>query len=154
MRYEFFGKTLSGRQQQKPRWERAVGLIDVAIGELSGQLYVKKNFDENAKKRVMDMIDNIQSSHERHIKSLEWMSDTTKRLVLAKLSTFKRKIGYPDKWKTYDGLQISADSYFQNFINISRFNYEEMIAKAGKAVDKSEWQLTPPTVNAFYNASV
>lgn len=152
-RFEFFGKTLYGQQQQKPRWERAVALVDGAIGELSGQLYVKKNFDEQAKERVMNMIDNIQLSYERHIKSLDWMSDSTKKLALAKLSTFKRKIGYPDRWKTYDGLQIGADSYFQNLVNINKFNYQEMIDKAGKPVDKSEWQLTPPTVNAFYNAA-
>jgi len=151
-RYEFYGKVLSGQQQQKPRWERAVVYVDNGIGELVGQLYVKKYFDEKAKKKMMEMIDNIQRSYEKHIRSLDWMSDSTKTRALAKLSTFKRKIGYPDKWKKYDTLKISMDNYFQNLIRINKFNYAEMISKAGKPVDKSEWQLSPPTVNAFYNA--
>ena len=147
--FDFFNKTLSGQQQQKPRWQYAVNVVDGRIGDLSAQLYVKKNFDAHAKKKMMEMIDNLQAAYEKRIKALDWMSDSTKQQAVAKLNAIVRKIGFPDKWKTYDTLVITKD-YFQNRINTSRYEYIRNVAKNGKPVDKTEWAFTPPTVNAFY----
>lgn len=149
--FDFYGKMLSGQEQPKPRWQYAVGVVDGRIGDLSGQLYVKDNFDQRAKNKMMEMIDNLQISFENHIKALDWMSDSTKKQALDKLEAVMRKIGFPDKWKNYAGLDISRDDYFQNRINTSKHAYMRMVAKNGKPVDKTEWPFTPPTVNAYYS---
>lgn len=149
--FEFFQKTLSGRQEPEPRWKYAVNVVDGRIGDLAGQLYVKNNFDAKAKDRMMDMIDNLQKAYETHIRELEWMSPETKTKALEKLAAITRKIGYPDKWLKYDSLVIKKDDYFGNRIATSRYEYFRDLAKVDKPVDKSEWPFSPPTVNAGYN---
>jgi putative endopeptidase len=149
--FEFFDKTLSGREQPEPRWKYAVNVVDSRIGELAGQLYVKKNFDQKAKERMMSLIDGLQKSYENRIKSLDWMSEATKDKALEKLASITRKIGFPDTWRKYDSLVITRDNYFQNRINTSRYEFFRAIAKVDKPVDRSEWQMTPPTVNAGYD---
>ena len=149
--FEFFDKKLSGREQPEPRWKYAVNVIDSRMGELAGQLYVRKNFDQNAKERMMSLIDGLQKSYESRIKSLDWMSESTKAKALEKLATITRKIGFPDNWRKYDSLVITKDNYFQNRINTSRYEFNRAIAKVDQPVDRSEWQMTPPTVNAGYD---
>ncbi|MBK8504071.1 MAG: M13 family metallopeptidase [Saprospiraceae bacterium] len=151
--FEFYNKTLSGQQKRKARWQYGVTTVDARIGDLVGQLYVKENFDENAKSKMMEMIDNLQLAYGKRIASLDWMSDTTKEKALGKLNTIIRKIGYPEKWKSYDTLSISREDYFQNQINTSRYEFFRNVAKNGQPVDRFEWPFTPPTVNAYYNAT-
>ncbi|MEP7321653.1 MAG: M13 family metallopeptidase, partial [Saprospiraceae bacterium] len=137
--FEFFQKTLSGRQEPQPRWKYAANVVDSRIGDLSGQLYVKKHFDAKAKARMTELIDNLTATYGDHIKSLEWMSEITKTKALEKLAAITRKIGYPDKWKTYDSLVITKNDYFQNRINTDRNAYFKAIAKIDQPVDKTEW---------------
>ncbi len=148
--FEFFQKKLSGRSQPSPRWKYATGVIDSRLGELAGQLYVRKYFDQSAKDRMNTLIDNLIKSYETHIKSLDWMSESTKSKALEKLHTIGRKIGFPDIWRSYDSLVILKDNYFQNRINTSRYEFYRAIHKVGKPVDKAEWDMTPSTVNAGY----
>lgn len=149
--FEFYGKTLSGQQQPTPRWKYAVNVVDSRIGDLVGQLYVKQNFDAQAKDRMTEMINNLHKAYEKRIKELDWMSDTTKAKALEKLAAITRKIGYPERWISYDSLVIDKQNYFQNRINTSRFEYHRAVAKVDQPVDKSEWPFTAPTVNAGYN---
>ncbi len=152
-RFDFYDAALRGTKEMKPRWKRALAQTDDALGDAFGQLYVKEAFSPKAKAKMMELIDNLQYAFEVHIKDLDWMSDKTKEEALTKLKAFKRKIGYPDKWKDYTGLQI-GDNYFQNVKNTQLFAFKEMVDKYGKPVDKDEWFMTPPTVNAYYNPPV
>ncbi len=149
--FDFFGKILSGQKQQKERWKIMASNVDGGLGELLGQLYVKDYFPPDAKKRMLDLVNNLQSVYKARIEKLDWMSPATKKKALDKLSAFTKKIGYPDKWKTYDDVTISKESYFNNEKSIAKHNYAEMIKKVNKPVDKTEWGMTPPTVNAYYN---
>lgn len=149
--FDFYGKTIRGQQEQKPRWKRVLNVVDVSLGELLGQMYVDKNFKPEAKKRMMDLVNNLQETYAERIKRLDWMSEVTKQKALAKLSTFMKKIGYPDNWRNYDALAIGKESYYQNVEAAAAFDYNYMVSKLGKPVDKTEWQMTPPTVNAYYN---
>jgi len=149
--FEFYSKTLRGQKQNKERWKRVLASVDGSVGEALGQLYVQKAFPPEAKAKVMEMIDNLQYAYEQHIKSLNWMSEKTKEEALKKLAAFKRKIGYPDKWKDYTGLEIVRDNYWQNVKNTHRFEFERQVKRLGQPVDKTEWFMTPPTVNAYYN---
>lgn len=146
-----YAQVLSGQKVQTPRWQRMSSLTDGTIGELLGQLYVEKHFKPAAKARMDEMIKNLIKAYEIRIKGLEWMSDVTKQKALDKLHAFTPKIGYPVKWRTYDGLNISRDSFFQNLRNAARWNYQDMISQLGKPVDKTRFGMTPPTVNAYYN---
>ncbi len=146
-----YSQVLSGQKVQTPRWQRMSSLTDNSIGELLGQLYVKKYFKPEAKERMNELIANLKKAYEIRIKKLDWMSDATKEKALAKLHAFDPKIGYPDTWKTYDGLEISRDAFFQNIRNTNAWEYNEMIAQLGKPVDRKVWGMTPPTVNAYYN---
>ncbi len=149
--FDFFGRTLRGQQDQKPRWQRVLSVVDGSVGELLGQMYVDKNFKPDAKKRMLDLVNNLQQTYADRIKRLDWMSDVTKQKALAKLNTFMKKIGYPDKWKDYSSLSIVKGNYVKNITNASAFEYNYNISKLGKPVDKAEWGMTPPTVNAYYN---
>lgn len=151
--FDFYGKTLSGKQEQKPRWKRAVDSVDGSLGEAVGQMYVKKYFPAEAKERMLKLVHNLQESLGERIKGLAWMGDSTKVKALEKLNSFYVKIGYPDKWRDYSKLEIIKDSYYANIQRANRFENAYMFAKAGKPVDKSEWLMTPQTVNAYYNPS-
>lgn len=148
--FDFFGRTLRGQKEQKPRWQRVLSITDHTVGELLGQMYVDKHFKPEAKKRMLDLVNNLQQTYADRIKRLDWMSETTKQKALAKLNTFMKKIGYPDKWKNYDALTIGND-YVKNILNASAFEYNYELSKLGKPVDRTIWAMTPPTVNAYYN---
>ncbi|MBP1615451.1 MAG: putative endothelin-converting enzyme [Bacteroidetes bacterium] len=149
--FDFFGKTMSGKQEQQPRWKRGVNTINGSLGEAVGQMYVEKYFPAAAKERMVALVKNLQTSLGERIKGLSWMSDATKKKALEKLAAFHVKIGYPDKWKDYSSLEIKNDSYWANIERANGWEHAEMVAKAGKPVDKDEWLMTPQTVNAYYN---
>ncbi len=149
--FEFYGKTVRGQQQQKPRWKRVLSMVDGNIGELLGQEYVSKNFKPEAKSRMLALVNNLQATYADRIQHLDWMSDVTKKKALTKLNTFLKKIGYPDAWKDYSKLEIVPNNYAQNIMNASALEYQMNIDRLGKPVDKKEWGMTPPTVNAYYN---
>lgn len=146
-----FSQVLSGQKVQTPRWQRMSSLTDNNIGELLGQLYVKKYFKPEAKERMKVLIENLRKAYAIRIRNLDWMSDATKEKALAKLQAFSPKIGYPDKFKNYDGMVISRASFFQNLRNADTWAYDEMVKQLGKPVDRSRWGMTPPTVNAYYS---
>lgn len=151
--FEFFGKTLSGSKELRPRWRRAIDAVNGAMGEAVGQLYVEKYFPPQAKERMLELVGNLKTALGERIAQLEWMSDATKEKAQEKLSTFIVKIGYPDKWKDYSSLEIKDDSYWQNIVRASEFEYAEMIKELGQPVDKSKWHMSPQTVNAYYSPS-
>ncbi|RNC63612.1 M13 family metallopeptidase [Proteiniphilum sp. X52] len=151
--FEFYGKTLSGSKELRPRWRRSIDAVNGAMGEAVGQLYVRKYFPPQAKERMLGLVDNLKTALGERIAGLEWMSDATKEKGLEKLSTFIVKIGYPDKWKDYSSLEIKDDSYWQNMVRASEFAHAEMIDELGKPVDKTKWYMSPQTVNAYYNPS-
>ena len=146
-----FTKVLSGQKEITPRWQRMSELTDGTLGELLGQLYVEKHFKPAAKQRMNELVGNLQKAFEERIKGLDWMSSETKAKALVKLSTFVNKIGYTDKWKTYDGVVIIRNDLLGNLKNSSAWAYNDRIQKLGKPVDKTEWGMTPPTINAYYN---
>jgi len=153
--FDFNGRYLNGTDKMLPRWKRVLAVTDQYLGEASGKLYVEEAFPPEAKQKALEMVENIKMAFADRIKSLDWMSDTTKQMALAKLKTFTVKIGYPDKWKDYSGLEVEKSpekaSYFENAVNGARFNVHEAVEKLGKPVDKTEWEMTPQTVNAYYN---
>lgn len=149
--FDFFGKTMSGRQELRPRWKRAVSVVDNSLGEAVGQMYVEKHFPPAAKERMLTLVKNLQTALGERIQGLDWMSAETKVKAMEKLNTFHVKIGYPDTWRDYSGLEIKDDSYWANVERATQFEIDYMIAKAGKPVDKDEWLMTPQTVNAYYN---
>jgi putative endopeptidase len=151
--FDFYGKTLSGKKQQSPRWKRAVGTVDGVLGEAVGQMYVKKYFPAEAKERMLKLVHNLQETLGERIKALPWMGDSTKVKAIEKLKSYIIKIGYPDKWRDYSDLNINNDSYYANIQRAEKFEHAYRFAKAGKKVDKSEWQMTPQTVNAYYEPS-
>ncbi len=151
--FSFYGTTLQGAKEMKPRWKRSLATIDRSIGEALGQLFVEKYFDAESKKKVNEMVNNLTTTFRDRIKTRVWMSDVTKQKALEKLDKIMRKLGYPDKWKDYSTLEIKNDSYVANVLRSGHYAYKEMIDKIGKPVDKTEWGMTPPTVNAYYNPS-
>jgi len=146
-----FSKVLSGQKEQTPRWQRMSSLIDGTLGDLLGQLYVQQYFKPEAKQRMLVLVDNLEASFKEHINALDWMSADTKKRALIKLTSFKRKIGYPDKWKNYDGVTIRRDDFYGNVKSANKWSYNYMVTRLGQPVDKTEWGMTPPTVNAYYN---
>jgi len=149
-----FTQAQTGQKVQTPRWQRMSSLTDGTIGELLGQLYVAKYFKPEAKERMNQMIVNLRKAFEIRINGLEWMSPETKQKALAKLHAFTPKVGYPEKWKNYDGLVINKDTYFQNMRNASVWGYNEMVNQLGKPVDRKRFGMTPPTVNAYYSPTL
>lgn len=148
-----FTQVLTGQKEQTPRWQRVSSLIDGSVGDLLGQLYVQKYFKPEAKKRMLDLVNNLQQTFAERIKRLDWMSDATKQKALEKLTAFTKKIAYPDKWKEYEGLTVTGDNFFENRRNASKWAYNYMTSRLGKPVDRTEWGMTPPTINAYYNPS-
>jgi putative endopeptidase len=149
--FNFYGKKLNGAKEMQPRWKRILGTIDGHIGMELGKLFVKKYFPPAAKKRAMELVRNLIVSLKGRIENLQWMSVETKKEALKKLAALTIKIGYPDKWKDYTGLVINRESYFGNVLSSSIFETKKDLAKIGKPVDKTEWEMTPQTVNAYYN---
>lgn len=151
MKFDFYGKTLSGKAAQRPRWKRVQETTNSALSEAVGQMYVKKYFPPEAKQRMIELIENLRVSLGERIQQLSWMGDTTKLKALEKLNTINVKVGYPDKWKDYSALKIVRDSYVQNAIQSGIFEFEKMLAKVNKPVDKTEWYMPPQMVNAYYS---
>ena len=151
--FDFYGRILSGRKEQQPRWKRAVSVVDNVMGEAVGQLYVEKYFPAAAKERMVTLVKNLQVALGQRIDAQDWMSDSTKMRAHEKLNSFIVKVGYPDTWKDYTGLTIDpAKSYSENLMAANEFFWNDMIArKYGKPVDNTEWYMTPQTVNAYYN---
>ncbi|MDE6283158.1 MAG: M13 family metallopeptidase [Muribaculaceae bacterium] len=147
-----FNKVMSGVKQMRPRWKRALGVADGYMGEAIGQLYVDEYFPESSKEQMLQLVGNLRTALGKHIINLPWMSDETKLKAIEKLLGFTVKIGYPDKWKDYSELEIDpALSYYQNVHNASMWHQKKEYEKWGKPVDKTEWGMTPQTVNAYYN---
>jgi putative endopeptidase len=150
-RFEFFGKTLSGQEAQRPRWKRGVQLVNGSMGEALGQLYVAKHFPAASKARMERMIANLIEAYRQSITELDWMTADTKKEALAKLAKFSPKIAYPDKWRDYSTLQVKPDDIVGNVERANRLETEYQVSKLGKPVDRGEWLMSPQTVNAYYN---
>ena len=148
--FAFYGKTLSGREQMRPRWKRVVSTIDGSLGEAVGQMYVEKYFPPAAKQRMIELVKNLQVAFAQRIQSSEWMDQKTKDTALVKLKAIHIKIGYPDKWRDYSSLKVENDSYFGNILRSNQFDLAYMINKIDKPTDVNEWLMTPQTVNAYY----
>ncbi|WP_426486247.1 M13 family metallopeptidase [Flavobacterium sp. 2] len=146
-----YTKVLSGQAVQKSRGEKMANVIDSYLGEALGELYVKKYFSEDAKKRMLVLVNNLQKAYGKRIDKLEWMSPITKQKAKEKLFAITKKIGYPDKWRDYSNVNVARNTYFENIISASKAAYQFQLAKLGKPVDKSEWFTTVPTVTAYNN---
>ena len=151
--FHFKGTVMSGVTEQRPRWKRVQDAIEDAMGELLGQVYVKKYYSPETKKRYETLVDNMIKAFAERIKKLDWMGDSTKDKALYKLSKVIKKVGYPDKWKDFSKLSINRNSYARNTVNERIFWFERDINKLGKPVDRTEWNMTPQTYNAYYNPS-
>lgn len=149
--FNFFGKVLSGRKAQKPRWERIVEDTDGSLGELIGQIYVKEYLPKGTKEKLLEIGENIRTVYAEHIKNLDWMSAATKEKALSKLAKVNMKVGYPDKWKDLSSISIDRTNYAKNSMSVRVWQFNDMISKYGKPVDKSEWGMTPQTYNAYYD---
>lgn len=147
-----FSKVMSGAKAQQPRWKRALNAVEGSMGEAVGELYVQEYFPESSKEYMIGLVENLRTALGKHIINLPWMSDDTKLNAIKKLNAFTVKIGYPDKWKDYSELNIDPTlSFYQNMQNVDMWNQKELYSKWGKPVDKTEWGMTPQTVNAYYN---
>ena len=153
--WEFYSKELGGAQEQRPANERALNVLNGTVGEALGKLYVDEKFPAEAKTKAEEMVANVLEAYKKRIRNLAWMAPETQEKAIAKIDKMQIKIGYPDKWKDYSALQIEdvmdGGSYFQNMINVTKWNFNDDIAKLGKPVDKTEWHMSPQTVNAYYN---
>jgi putative endopeptidase len=150
--FAFENQTLNGQKEMEPRWKRVLAATNDGMGMALGQLYVADNFSPVAKQRAEELVANLRAAYKTRIENLAWMSDATKQKALEKWATFVPKIGYPDKWRDWSGLTLVPDNYYANVQAAEKFNYDYRIAKIGKPVDRSEWGMTPQTVNAYYNA--
>jgi endothelin-converting enzyme/putative endopeptidase len=151
--FRFYGKTLQGAPELRPRWRRCVQNTDRDLGEALGQAFVTQSFGAQAKAETLTMVNGIESALEQDIKALTWMSDATKQRALAKLHAVSNKIGYPDRWRSYGELRIVRDDALGNRLRANAFEFQRDVNKIGRAVDKNEWFMTPPTVNAYYDAA-
>ena len=149
--FHFYGTTLSGIPKLKDRWKRGVGLVEGALGEAVGQIYVERHFGEIAKTKMVELVANLIKAYRVSIEGLSWMSQETKQRAYIKLEKFTPKIGYPDKWRDYSALEIKADDLIGNLAQIAKYSQDYEYNKIGKPIDKSEWYMTPQTVNAYYN---
>ena len=150
--FDFFGRQMAGKQEQKPRWKRAMTVPNAVLGEAVGEMYVAKYFPKEDKERMLALVGNLQTALGEHIAALDWMSDATKAKAQEKLASFRVKIGYPDKWKDYTSLTIDpAMDYWHNIKAASLWSSKDNLSKYGKPVDKEEWLMSPQTVNAYYN---
>jgi putative endopeptidase len=146
-------KVLTGQKEMTPRWQFVSAIIDNQLGDLLGQLYVQKYFKPEAKQRMIELVKNLEESFAARIQRLDWMSDDTKRQALDKLSTFTKKIAYPDQWKDYSAITVNRNDFLGNTKRASQWAYQDMINRWGKPVDKTRWGMTPPTINAYYSAT-
>ena len=150
--WEFFSHQMAGAKEQQPRWKRAMSVPNGILGEAVGEMYVNRYFPESSKQKMVTLVENLRTALGEHIDALEWMSDTTKARAREKLAAFTVKIGYPDKWKDYSTLNINpANTYYENLRNASAWYVKDNLDKLGKPTDKTEWGMTPQTVNAYYN---
>jgi len=149
--FNFYSKTLRGQKEMRPRWKRVLGTINMLAGEALGQLYVQVAFPPESKAKMEALVANLGDALKARIENLEWMSEETKAKALAKQAGFTAKIGYPDKWRDWTGLQTGRDSYLANVLAAREFNYRWNIAKIGQPVDRDEWGMSPQTVNAYYS---
>lgn len=152
--FEFFGKVISGTTEQRPMWRRAVNAVNGNLGEIVGEVYVKKHFKPEAKERMEKLVKNLLKAYEASIKELTWMTPETKKEALNKLSKFMLKIGYPDKWRDYSALKVVKGDLYGNMERSTAFEYNRQLNKLGKPVDRAEWGMTPQTVNAYYNPAL
>lgn len=152
--FKFYGNTLVGIPSLKARWKRALEATDGSLGDALGQLFVKKYFTEDSKKRVNEMVDNLIAAYRVRIDSRDWMSAETKKQAHLKLDKIIRKLGYPDKWKDYSTLDIKTDSYVANVFRANAYTFKEMTSRLGKPIDKKAWFMTAPTINAYYNPTI
>jgi putative endopeptidase len=151
--FDFYGKTLSGQREQRPRWKRVLDAEDQAMGMILGRIFVQEYFPERTKARYAALVEAVRSAYQDRIQALDWMSPATKTKALEKLAGMTKKVGYPDKWKDYSKLAIGRESYCQNAMNATRWRFADMVGKFGKPVDRTEWDMTPQTYNAYYNPS-
>jgi putative endopeptidase len=149
--FAFYNTTLSGQKEMKPRWKRAITEVDNVLGEALGQLFVEKYFPEDSKKKVNAMVDNLIAAYRERINGLDWMSAETKVMAQKKLNTIIKKLGFPDKWRDYSKLYVAKNSHLENYINAYTYELNRNFDKLSKPVDKMEWFMSPPTVNAYYN---
>lgn len=149
--FEFFGKTLQGTPEQRPMWRRGVTIVNGNLGEVVGKVYVKEHFPPEAKERMLTLVGNLINAYEKSITELEWMTEETKVEALDKLSKFTPKIGYPDEWRDYSALDIEGDDIYGNLERAALANYQRALDRQGGPVDRNEWNMTPQTVNAYYN---
>src|SRR5579875_628515 len=149
--FAFFGKVLTGQEKQEPRWKRSARVIDHSIGEALGKLYVEKYFPPESRARMNELVNNLRAVFEEHLKTLDWMSEETKARALDKFARFTQKIGYPEKFRDYSSVDIRPDDYVGNVRRSRAFEVHRQTVRVGKPVDKSEWEMTPPTVNAYFN---
>jgi endothelin-converting enzyme/putative endopeptidase len=152
--FDFYSRTLRGVPERKPRWKRCVQLVDGQLGEALGKEYVRRAFSPSLKAKALHMTKRIEQAMREDIESLTWMGRATKREALAKLGTLVNKIGYPAKWRDYGAVVVKRDDFFGNFLRAQRFEQKRDLAKIGKPLDRSEWFMTPPTVNAYYDAQM
>ncbi len=150
--FNFYGKTLNGTKEIQPRWRRCVVATDQTLGEALGEVYVKKAFPPEAKTRMKELVNNLIVALRDDIPTLDWMSEPTRQAAIAKLNAFAVKIGYPDKWRDYSKLKIERTSFIDNLLRASEFERQRNLAKMGRPVDRTEWGMTPPTVNAYNNS--
>ncbi len=153
VRFDFYGKTLSGTPEMKPRWKRVLNNVNGLLGEAVGKIYVDKYFPAEAKERMLKLVGNLKLAFQDRIQKLTWMSEDTKKNAMAKLETMNTKIGYPDKWKDYSSIVIT-DNYLQNVLNASKFAVRDNLDEAGKPVDRDDWGMTPQTINAYYSPTM
>ena len=152
--FNFNGKYLNGTKEMQPRWKRCVASTDRALGEALGDLYVQRTFTPRARVRARTMVQNLIAALRDDLTTLSWMSDETRKKAVAKLEAFQRKIGFPDKWRNYEALKIDKGAYYNNAVSAGEFEFKRNLGKIGKPVDRTEWGMTPPTVNAYYNPSM
>jgi putative endopeptidase len=149
--FAFYNQTMRGQKEIKPRWKRVLSTVNSQVGEALGQMYVQVAFPADSKVKMEELVGNLRTALKARIEKLDWMSPETKEKAIAKWNSFTPKIGYPDKWRSWDGLQTGRDSYLGNIEAAQEFNYKWNLSKIGKPVDKTEWGMTPQTINAYYN---
>ncbi|MBZ0098006.1 MAG: M13 family metallopeptidase, partial [Taibaiella sp.] len=151
--FDFYSKQIYGAKEQRPRWKRVLRAEESAMGEALGQLFAKEYFNETAKKRYEDIVENVRVAYKNRIDQLTWMSDSTRQKAHVKLASIKKKVGYPDKWKDFSAMKIERGHYVVNMMNANRWWNDYELNKLGKPVDRNEWEMTPQTYNAYYNPS-
>jgi putative endopeptidase len=149
--FDFYGRTLHGRQEQQARWKRAVDAVDAALGEAAGELYVKRYFPPSSKQQMLELVENLRAAYRERIEHLSWMSPETRKVALEKLAAFHPKIGYPDKWRDYSALTVKAGDAFGNASRAELFDWQREVKRLGGPTDRGEWDMTPQTINAYYN---